>query len=148
MKDKKSGEPLGMLLDNAQELVSKNIPPRTAAETDEAFLLGVKRSLSLGWCEVQNAGSTLPEIAVMQRLCGEGKVKLRVYNAVYGPGESAAKLLVDGALVDSCDHHFTMRTIKVVFDGSLGSRSAALLAPYSGSPELIRPRRIHLAEKY
>ncbi len=29
------------------------------------------------------------------------------------------------------DDHFTTRTIKVIFDGSLGSRSAALLEPYA-----------------
>jgi predicted amidohydrolase YtcJ len=34
-------------------------------------------------------------------------------------------------VVNAYDHHFTTRTIKVVFDGSLGSRSAALLHPYS-----------------
>ena len=34
-------------------------------------------------------------------------------------------------MLDGFDHHFTIRTIKVIFDGSLGSRSAALLQPYS-----------------
>ena len=63
----------------------------------------------------------------MQKLYGEGKIKLRIYNAVYGPGEAAEKLLKDGPMLDAYDHHFTTRTIKVIFDGSLGSRSAALL---------------------
>jgi predicted amidohydrolase YtcJ len=131
LKDKKSGEPLGMLLDNAEELVRKHVPPPTAAETERAFLLGVTRSLELGWCEIQNAGSVLAEVDLMRRLCDNGKIKLRVYNAVYGPGEPAARLLADGPVVNGCDHHFTNRTIKVVFDGSLGSRSAALLDRYA-----------------
>ena len=41
------------------------------------------------------------------------------------------RLLKDGPILDAYDHHFTTRTIKVVFDGSLGSRSAALLKPYA-----------------
>ena len=131
LKDKKSGEPLGMLLDHAEELVGKHMPPPTAAETERALLLGVKRSLELGWCEIQNAGSVLAEVDLMRRLCDDGKIKLRIYNAVYGPGEPAARLLADGPVVDACDHHFTNRTIKVVFDGSLGSRSAALLDRYA-----------------
>jgi predicted amidohydrolase YtcJ len=131
LKDKKSGEPLGMLLDHAEELVRKHLPPPTAAETERAFLLGVQRSLELGWCEIQNAGSVLAEVDLMRRLCDNGKIKLRVYNAVYGPGEPAARLLADGSVVNVCDHHFTNRTIKVVFDGSLGSRSAALLDRYA-----------------
>jgi predicted amidohydrolase YtcJ len=131
LKDKKSGEPLGMLLDHAEELVGQHIPPPTAAETERELLLGVKRSLELGWCEIQNAGSVLAEVDLMRRLCDEGKIKLRIYNAVYGPGEPAARLLADGPAVGACDHRFTNRTIKVVFDGSLGSRSAALLDRYA-----------------
>lgn len=131
LKDKKSGEPLGMLLDHAEGLVGKHIPPPTAAEMEREFLLGVKRSLGLGWCEIQNAGGVLAEADLIRRLCDEGKIKLRIYNAVYGPGEPAARLLADGPVVDAADHHYTNRTIKVVFDGSLGSRSAALLDRYA-----------------
>src|SRR5438552_8153664 len=38
-------------------------------------------------------------------------------------------------LVNAYDHRFTQRTIKVIFDGALGSRGAALLKPYSDAPE-------------
>jgi len=131
LKDKKSGEPLGMLLDHAEALVSKHIPPPTATEMERELLLGVKRSLGLGWCELQNAGSVLAEADLIRRLCDEGKIKLRIYNAVYGPGESAARLLADGPVVAVDDPRYTSRTIKVVFDGSLGSRSAALLERYA-----------------
>jgi predicted amidohydrolase YtcJ len=62
-------------------------------------------------------------------------LKLRIYNAAYGPGAAANRLLQEGATIGAYDHRFTMRTIKVVFDGSLGSRSAALLQPYSDAPE-------------
>jgi predicted amidohydrolase YtcJ len=131
LKDKSSGEPLGMLLDNAEELVGKHVPPPTAAEKEQALLLGTKRSLELGWCEIQNAGSVIAEADLIRRLCEERKIKLRIYNAVYGPGEPAARLLADGPVIDAGEHHFTGRTIKVVFDGSLGSRSAALLDRYA-----------------
>ncbi len=120
-----------MLLDNAMELVAKNIPPPTPADKEQAFLLGVKRSLELGWCEIQNAGSVDDEVEMMRRLYREGKVKLRIYNAVYGPGAPAEKLLKDGPILDASESRFTQRTIKVVFDGALGSRGAALLAPYA-----------------
>jgi predicted amidohydrolase YtcJ len=131
LKDKKSSEPLGMLLDHAEELVRQHLPPPTTAETERALLLGVKRSLGLGWCEIQNAGSVLAEVDLMRRLCDNRRIKLRIYNAVYGPGEPAARLLADGPAINASDSHFTNRTIKVVFDGSLGSRSAALLDRYA-----------------
>ncbi len=133
LRDKKTGVALGMLLDNAMDLVAKKIPPPTAQENEKAFSLGAERSLRLGWCEIQNAGSYLPEVEMMRKLYGEGKVKLRIYNAVFGPGAPAAQLLKDGPILNAYEHHFTTRTIKVIFDGSLGSRSAALLQPYSDS---------------
>jgi len=129
LKDKKAGEPLGMLLDRAEGLVSRHIPPPSAAEKEQALLLGVKRSLELGWCQIQNAGSVYAEVDLMRRLCDEGKIKLRIYNAVYGPGEAATRLLADGPVQDG--GVFTNRSIKIPFDGSLGSRSAAMLEPYA-----------------
>ena len=131
LKDKESGEPLGMLLDNAQDLVRKHLPPPTPAEKEGQLLRGVERNVALGWCEIQNAGSVLDEVDLIRRLCENRKIKLRIYNAVYGPGDSADRLLNEGPAINAYGHHFTSRTIKVVFDGSLGSRSAALLQPYS-----------------
>jgi predicted amidohydrolase YtcJ len=135
LRDKQTGEATGMLLDHAQDLVGKNIPAPTEAERREAFVVGVKRELSLGWCEIQNAGSNLDDLPPMRQALEAGQCKIRVYNAAYSPGPAGAALLHDGPTLNQFDHHFTQRTIKVVFDGALGSRGAALLAPYSDAPE-------------
>jgi predicted amidohydrolase YtcJ len=135
MRDKQTGEATGMLLDHAQDLVRKNIPQPTEAERREAFIVGVKRELSLGWCEIQNAGSNLDDLPPMRQALEAGRCKIRVYNAVYGPGPAADALLRDGPKPAQYDHHFTQRTIKVVLDGALGSRGAALLEPYADAPE-------------
>ena len=134
LKDKQSGEPTGMLLDHAQELVAKNIPKPTEAEREQAFLLGVKREIELGWCQIQNAGSDLADIMPMRNAFKAGKVKLRIYNAVY-LGLASPPLFLEGPILNAYDHHFTQRTIKVVFDGALGSRGAALLEPYADAAE-------------
>jgi len=135
LKDKQSGEPTGMLLDHAQELVAKNIPKPTEAEREQALLLGVKREIELGWCQIQNAGSDLADIASIRHTFDAGKVKLRIYNAAYGPGPASESLLREGITLNRYEHRFTQRTIKVVFDGALGSRGAALLEPYADGPE-------------
>lgn len=135
LKDNSSGEPTGMLLDNAMDLVSKHIPPPSDEEKQTAFLAGVEREIKLGWCEIQNAGSELSDQAIMRRAFDAGKVKLRLINAAYGPGPAAQQLLQSGPTLDAYDHHFTQRTIKVILDGALGSRGAALLAPYSDRPD-------------
>ncbi len=131
LRDKKTKEPLGMLLDRAIALVEQKIPAPTPDDIARALVRGAEHSLAVGWCQIQNAGSHLPELELLQKLYREGKVKLRIYNAVYGPGPAADRLLKEGPILDAYQHRFTTRTIKVAFDGSLGSRSAALLEPYA-----------------
>ena len=132
---KSSGEPNGMLLDNAQELVSRNIPKPTEAEREEALLRGINREIGLGWCEIQNAGSDSEDIDLLRKDFEAAKIKIRFINAVYGPGKDAQNFLREGATINAFDHHFTQRTIKVIFDGALGSRGAALLKPYADAPD-------------
>ena len=135
LKDKTTGEPTGMLLDNAQDLIAKNIPKPTQAEREQALLRGLDREIGLGWCEIQNAGSHKEDIGLIRNAFEAGKIKIRFINAVYGPGEDAQRFLREGPIVDAYDYHFTQRTIKVIFDGALGSRGAALLKPYSDAPD-------------
>jgi predicted amidohydrolase YtcJ len=88
----------------------------------------------LGWTQLQVAGMTWEEIGELCRLYAEGRVKLRVYAAVGGPGPDAKRLLAAGRKHQSCDPRLTVRAIKLYMDGALGSRGAALLEPYSDSP--------------
>jgi predicted amidohydrolase YtcJ len=134
-KDKGTGEPNGMLLDNAHDLITKHFPPTTAADAERAILLGVKRSIELGWCQIQDAGGSYAEVGLYRKLYEQGKIKLRIYKAISGPGEHSQRLLREGASVGDFDQRFTLRTIKVHFDGALGSRGAALLEPYADAKD-------------
>jgi predicted amidohydrolase YtcJ len=134
-KDKQSGEPNGMLLDAAQGLVRRKVPPTTAEDAERAVVLGVKRDIGLGWTQIQDAGGSYADVDIFKKLYAAGTIKLRIYKAVYGPGPNATRLLFDGPTIGDFYHRFTLRTIKVVSDGALGSRGAALLAPYSDAPE-------------
>ena len=135
LKDKRTGEPTGMLLDKAQDLVEQKIPPPTEQEREQALTVGVKREIDLGWCEIQNAGSSKADIDLIRKQYSGGKIKIRMINAVFGPGRDAEFLLKEGSTIDAYDRHFTQRTIKVIFDGALGSRGAALLGPYKDAPQ-------------
>jgi predicted amidohydrolase YtcJ len=131
MKDKETGEPTGMLLDRAQGLVTKHIPPAASADLEQALVLGARRSVEVGWTQIQNAGSGWNEVELLKRLYSEGKIKLRVYEAIRGPGADAQRLLRGGANIGLFDQRLTIRTIKVSIDGALGSKGAALLEPYA-----------------
>src|SRR5438046_8222367 len=103
LKNPRTGEPTGMLLDNAMDLVARNIPPPSEAERERALLLGIKREIELGWCQIQNAGSELSDQEIIRRAYAAGKVKLRMVNAAYGPGEAANELLKNGATLNACE---------------------------------------------
>jgi predicted amidohydrolase YtcJ len=134
-KDKATGEPNGMLLDAAQDLVQRHIPGTTLAEAERAIILGVKRDVELGWTQVQDPGGSYEEVELMKKLYGEGKIKLRIYKGLSAPGRHAAKLFHDGPIIGNYGNRLTVRTLKLYADGSLGSRSAALLQPYSDKPD-------------
>lgn len=134
-KDKQTGEPNGMLLDAAQDLIQRHIPGPTPAETERALLLGVKRNIELGWTQIQDAGGSYAEVALFRKLYSDGRMKLRVYKALSAPGREAQQLLRDGPIIGAHQHRLTVRGVKLYVDGSLGSRSAALLEPYADKPD-------------
>ena len=134
-KDKQSGEPNGMLLDAAQGLLRRYIPATTTADEERAIVLGVNRDVSLGWTQVQNPGGGYGDIDLYKKLYTAGQIKLRIYKALSAPGVEAQRLFLDGPIIGAYDNRLTVRSIKLYADGSLGSRSAALLAPYSDKPD-------------
>ena len=134
-KDKQTGEPNGMLLDAAQDLVQKHIPRTTQADAERAIVLGVQRNIQLGWTQVQDPGGSFAEVELFKKLHDEGKIKLRIYKALSAPGPDAQRLLRDGPIIGADDYHLTVRSLKLYADGSLGSRSAALLKPYADKPD-------------
>jgi predicted amidohydrolase YtcJ len=131
----RAGEPTGMLIDHAQQLVGRLVPPPSEAERDQAILLGVRREVELGWTEIQDAHGTWAEVDRIRRLYGDGKIKIRIVKNISGPSADADRLIAQGPVLGDAGGRLTVRTIKVVMDGALGSRGAALLAPYSDDPK-------------
>ena len=134
LRDPATGEPTGMLVDNAMDLAWRHVPPRSDEELARALEAGAAHYVSLGWTQLQEAGTTWHEIEQLCRLYATGRVKLRVYAAIGGPSEDAERLLAAGRDYRSCDPRLTVRAIKLYIDGALGSRGAALEAPYADAP--------------
>ncbi len=134
-KDKQTGEPNGMLLDAAQGLVRRHVPPTSRADAERAVVLGVQRDIGLGWTQVQDPGGSYEDIDIYRKLYTERKIKLRIYKVLSAPGKEAQRLLSEGPIIGAYGNRLTVRALKFYADGSLGSRSAALLAPYSDAPE-------------
>ena len=134
LRDAATGEPTGLLVDDAMELVNRLIPPHFEDDILKAVETGAHRSERLGWTQLQIAGNSWQEMEIICRLHRGGRIKLRLYDAINGPGADAERLLKQGARINDCGGRLTVRGIKVYIDGALGSRGAALLEPYSDSP--------------
>jgi predicted amidohydrolase YtcJ len=124
-----NGEPTGLLVDKAMNLITDLIPKLTRADDKEAFLLGIQRNVSLGWTQIHVPGGTFEDISILQEIKSENDLLQRVYFMV-SDGEPADRLIENGPMIDP-DHFLTVRAIKMYADGALGSRGAALLEKYS-----------------
>ena len=123
-----TGEPTGLLVDMAMNLITDLIPQPTLKMDEEAFIKGLQRNVSLGWTQIHTPGATFNDIAILQKIKSQGDLLQRVYVMV-DDGLPAERLLDEGPIIDP-DHFLTVRTIKMYSDGALGSRGAALLEKY------------------
>ncbi|WP_321390136.1 amidohydrolase [Emcibacter sp.] len=123
-----SGEPTGLLIDNAMVLVTDLMPPKTREEDKEALRMALERNARLGWTQTQNASGNELDIELLKELREEGKLAHRVYYAL-DDGESIQAVLARGPEVDP-ENKITVRSIKLFMDGALGSRGAALEEEY------------------
>jgi len=135
VRDERTGEPTGILLNHAQDLIAKHIPPMTLTEAKRAIQLAARECVRNGLTSVHEAKVTPLMVEAFQEMVREGQMPLRVYAMLDG----ADKNLVDewlkhGPAIDP-HHQFTIRAFKLFADGALGSRGAALLEPYSDAPQ-------------
>ena len=128
------GEPAGVLIDSAQDLVESRIPPVTDAQLDEQILLADAEARKLGLTMVHDAGATPEIVAGYRRLIDAGKLKTRLYVMLRGPMSMLEPEFKKGPLINYGGHRLSVRAIKIGADGALGSRGAALLEPYSDEP--------------
>lgn len=131
--DEATGEPNGILRENALGLVWKAIPKPSSKELEEACISACKKAVKAGLTCVHWIVGSAEEIRIIQKLCLNGKLPLRVCLGI-----SADRLdqLIDlGLLTGFGNDMVKIGFVKVFADGSLGARTAALKEPYSDKPE-------------
>lgn len=125
------GAATGVLIDRAQGLVGRKLPPPTAEQMRERIARAAKECARLGLTSVHDAGVGAAHIAAYRELIREGRLPVRVYAMIGGDGELWREYLKRGPEIGE---RLTVRSIKLVADGALGSRGAALHDPYSDDP--------------
>lgn len=129
------GDPTGVLVDRAMNLVAQHIPPRSREENRRALLLAIEECLRSGITSFHDAGASREAIELYKELLQEGRLTLRLYVMISGRDEALLReYLQRGPEIGLGENHLTIRAIKLVADGALGSRGAALLEPYADEP--------------
>ncbi len=128
------GEPAGVLVDAAQGLVAAKIPPSSREVRKRRLALGLRAAAEAGLTSVHDAGVDLDDVALYKELLAEKALPIRVYVMLRGPREFLARGGAVKPEVGLGDGRLSIRAIKAVADGALGSRGALLLAPYSDEP--------------
>lgn len=128
------GNPTGVLVDVAMELVTKTIPPATAKQQAEALDGALAEMASVGLTSVGDAGIGWTEFNLYKDYADQGKLTARLYAMIGGVGEDFKKISANGPLIAYGGDYLTVRSVKLYADGALGSRGAALHAPYSDQP--------------
>jgi len=127
-----SGKPTGVFLDNAMALVNRKIPTPTPEQIERRLLHALQECARLGMTTVHDAGVEQADIDGYKSLIQKGLMPIRVYAMVRGPtGPTLDAWLAKGP---ETGDYLTVRSIKLVADGALGSRGAAMLEPYSDDP--------------
>ncbi len=136
-----SGQPNGLLYDNAIGLVQKNIPHRNCLEIKKLLEKGFADLLAKGITSVQTddlLSVDNPEtmLNAYLELTKENKIPVRVNLQMRATDiEGIKKYKSRGYTTGYKVNNLHFGPIKLMLDGSLGARTAALIEPYSDDPE-------------
>ena len=126
-----AGNATGVLIDAAQGVVGRVIPPASRVELREQTLAAIAEANRWGLTGIHDAGVDAEGIAVYEDLAREGKYELRNYVMIRSNDSTLDAFMRRGRQIGLYDGRIWIRAIKLSADGALGSRGAALLEPYS-----------------
>jgi predicted amidohydrolase YtcJ len=127
-----SGAPNGILRENALELIWKILPEPTEEQFRQVFMLACNKAIQAGLTCVHWMVTSQREIRTIQRINAEGKLPLRVCLGI--SIEHAEELIHLGILSGFGNDKLKIGFVKILADGSLGGRTAALKKPYFDEP--------------
>ena len=127
-----NGEPTGILRESAMELVYKVVPPPSDAERRRGLELAIEDAVSHGLTSVQD-NSPWEDFLVYEQLEKEGNLRVRI--SEWLPFAAPIEVLKKArAHHDANDPMLHTGMLKGFMDGSLGSHTAAMKAPFSDEP--------------
>jgi predicted amidohydrolase YtcJ len=141
-----SGNPTGVFVDAAMDLVEDKMPQPSPEQRKARVLAAAQAIAATGLTEMHDAGIDAATITAVKELIDEKRFPIRVYAMLGDNGPLLDTWFRQGPLMNY-GGRLTVRSVKLYADGALGSRGAALLAPYSDDPSnsglmLAKPEHI------
>jgi predicted amidohydrolase YtcJ len=128
-----AGNPTGILIDRATNMLTSAIPETTDAQMKDFVLAGLEIMAQDGYVAVHQAGADTQVMRAFEELEAEDKLPIRVYAMISLRDEELCRQWIErGPRVDGS--MLTVRSVKAYYDAALGSRGARLLADYSDLP--------------
>lgn len=122
------GTPTGMLIDAAMGLMATVFAQDAGPAAEEAYRVADRVYRTRGWTGIHNMSVPAADVPLIERLSDSGAIRLRVYNSIDRDG---AETFFAAGPRRSASGRVVTRAVKLYMDGALGSRGAALLAPYA-----------------
>ena len=132
-----TGQPTGVLLENAMGLVARHIPAPSIELEEQATLLAMSAMNRLGVTSVHcmDGGGGIQSFKAYQRLREQGKLLLRIVKQL--PADDLDAVVKAGIRSGFGDAWLRIGGVKIFVDGALGPRTAAMLAPYEGTTDVF-----------
>ena len=127
------GEPTGVLMDNAEDLIWNAQPPATPELRAQRIRAAAQVAIAAGLTAVHDMGIEEETAAAYAQLAAAHQLPLRVHAFLTAPAELSRLAKPPAPPVG----RFEMRGVKLYADGALGSRGARLYAPYSDDPKNV-----------
>jgi predicted amidohydrolase YtcJ len=131
VKDPVTGEPTGILKDNAMSFIYSIIPTPSDEEYYEAAWYALDHAKKLGVTSVQDI-TYAKDLETYKKLEQEGKLTCRIYTRM--PISNYQSLVKGGIKYNSGSEKLKLGSLKGFADGSLGSSTAWFFEPYHQDP--------------
>jgi hypothetical protein len=131
VKDKKTGEPTGILKDLAKDLIDPIIPEPSLEEYKQATLRALQEARENGITSIQDI-THKNDLTTYQNLEKEGLLSCRIYTRL--PISEYKDLVNSEIQVGSGSDKLKIGSLKEFADGSLGSSTALFFEPYDQDP--------------
>ena len=129
-----AGAPTGIFLDSAMSLVTRAMPSETPVTIERQLRAALAQYAAWGLTGVHDASADLPVLRVWKSLAARGALSARMYVMAAAQDSTLTQTLAAGTRVGDITDLLTVRSVKIVLDGALGSRGAQLHEAYADEP--------------